>query len=108
VQGGMKVCWSDSEEESLRRAHRLWPNDVLPGQLAQILPRPEDFEAAAELVEPEAVGKQITCGPDLEKHLAAVRRYVDAGFDEIYVQQVGGDHEQFFRAWADGVLPALR
>lgn len=107
VQGGMKVCWAETEEAGLDTAHRLWANDALPGQLAQILPRPQDFEAASSLVTREAVGEQITCGPDAERHLAAVRRYVDAGFDELYVQQVGGNHEKFFRTWADEVLPAL-
>jgi len=108
VQGGMKVCWAETEEAGLETAHRLWPNDLLPGQLAQTLPRPQDFEAASSLVTPAAVAQQITCGPEPEKHLAAVGAYVDAGFDEIYVQQIGGDHEGFFRMWAEDVLPSLR
>lgn len=108
VQGGMKVCWAETEEGGLDTAHRLWANELLPGQLAQVLPRPQDFEAASSLVTKEAVGEQIACGPDPEKHLTAVRKYVDAGFDEVYVQQIGGDHEKFFRTWADEVLPSLR
>jgi hypothetical protein len=40
--------------------------------------------------------------------VAAARPYVEAGFDELYVQQIGGDHERFFRTWADDVLPQLR
>jgi hypothetical protein len=58
-------------------------------------------------VTPEAVAKQITCGPDINKHIAAVREYLDAGCDEVYVQQIGGNHEKFFRVWADDVLPAV-
>ncbi len=92
VQGGMKVCWAETEEAGLEIAHRLWPNDLLPGQLPQTLPRPQDFEAASSLVTPAAVAQQITCGPEPEKHLAAVGAYVDAGFDEVYVQQIGGKH----------------
>lgn len=108
VQGGMKVCWAGTEQAGLDTAHRLWANELLPGQLAQVLPRPQDFEAAATLVTKEAVGEQIACGPDPQRHLAAVAQYVDAGFDEVYVQQVGGDHEKFFRTWSTEVLPALR
>lgn len=108
VQGGMKVCWAETEEAGMETAHRPWANEMLPGQLAQTLPRPQDFEAASSLVTPEAVAGQIAAGPDPEKHLAAVRPYIDAGFDEVYVQQIGGDHEKFFRTWADEVLPALR
>ncbi|MGH3566989.1 MAG: TIGR03557 family F420-dependent LLM class oxidoreductase [Pseudonocardia sp.] len=79
VQGGMKVCWADSEQAGLDTAHRLWANELLPGRLAQSLPRPQDFEAAASLVTREAVGQEITCGPDPECHLSVVQQYVDAG-----------------------------
>jgi G6PDH family F420-dependent oxidoreductase len=107
VQGGMKVCWAESEQVGLETAHRLWKNEMLGGQLAQILPRPQDFEAASSLVPVEAMGDQFACGPDPKKHLAVLRKYIDAGFDEVYVQQIGGNHEKFFRTWADDVLPAL-
>lgn len=108
VQGGMKVCWAETKDAGLDTAHRLWANELLPGQLAQTLPRPEDFEAAATLVPRDAVGEQFACGPDVDEHVAAARPYVEAGFDELYVQQIGGDHERFFRTWADDVLPQLR
>jgi G6PDH family F420-dependent oxidoreductase len=108
VQGGMKVCYADTEDAGIETAHRIWPNDLLEGQLAQILPRPQDFEAAASLVPRDAVAEAITCGPDPERHAEAARAYVDAGFDEVYVQQIGTDHEKFFRLWSDEVLPSLR
>jgi G6PDH family F420-dependent oxidoreductase len=107
VQGGMKVCWAPSEGDGLDTAARLWSNELLPGQLAQTLPRPEDFEAASSLVPRESVAQQIACGPDPERHLAAVQPYLEASFDEIYVQQIGPDQEAFFRGWSEHVLPSL-
>jgi G6PDH family F420-dependent oxidoreductase len=105
VQAGMKVCWDADREAALDQAHRLWANDALPGQLAQILPRPEDFEAATKFVPRSAVGEAIVCGDDPKAHAERVRQYVDAGVDEVYVQQVGSDHESFFRGWREHVLP---
>ncbi|WP_328457388.1 TIGR03557 family F420-dependent LLM class oxidoreductase [Amycolatopsis sp. NBC_00438] len=105
VQAGMKVSWDADAEAALDQAHRLWANDALPGQLAQILPRPEDFEAATTFVPREDVGKAIVCGDDPKAHAERVRQYVDAGVDEIYVQQVGSDHDGFFRGWQEHVLP---
>ena len=107
VQGGVKVCWADTEEQGLETARRLWPNEMLPGQLAQILPRPADFEAASSLVGRDAVGEQFTCGPDVDKHVSALREYVEAGFDEVYVQQIGPEQRKFFDAWSADVLPQL-
>jgi G6PDH family F420-dependent oxidoreductase len=108
TQAGMKVCWADTEDEGLDTAHRLWANEGLPGQLAQILPRPEDFEAAMSLVPRDTVAESFPCGPDPAKHVEAARAYVDAGFDEVYVQQIGPRQEEFFRFWEKEVLPALR
>jgi G6PDH family F420-dependent oxidoreductase len=105
VQAGTKVCFGTDAAEARRTAHRIWPNEALPGELAQILPTPEHFEQASELVTEEMVAGAVPCGPDLEEHLASFREYADAGVDELYVQQIGGGHDEFFEAYARGVLP---
>jgi G6PDH family F420-dependent oxidoreductase len=105
VAGAMKVCWDEDEQRARKTAHRLWPNDALGGELAQILPTPAHFEQAAELVTEEIVAEAIPCGPELEPHLAKIREYEDAGFDELYIQQVGGGHERLFELYAEHVLP---
>jgi G6PDH family F420-dependent oxidoreductase len=105
VAGGMKVCWARDEQSAQATAHRLWANDALPGELSQMLPTPRHFEQASELVDEQMVAQSITCGPDLDRHADAIREYEDAGFDEVYVQQVGGDHERFFELYASEVLP---
>ncbi|MEA2140697.1 MAG: hypothetical protein QOC91_796 [Solirubrobacteraceae bacterium] len=105
VAGGTKVCWAPDEQTARATAHRLWPNDPLPGELAQILPTPVHFEQASQLVSEQMVAEQIPCGPDLEPHVEAIARYQDAGFDELYVQQIGGGHERFFEIYANEILP---
>jgi G6PDH family F420-dependent oxidoreductase len=108
VQGGLKVCWDDDETGAVKTVHRLWPNDVLPGELAQILPSPRHFEQAAELVTEEMVAEATPCGPDLDRHLAAIREYADVGFDELYIQQIGPNPDAFFDVYRDRVLPRIR
>lgn len=105
AQAGMKVCWADSEQEAVKTAHRLWATDLLPGPLPSTLSRPRDFARAAELVGEDAVRDTYACGPDPERHLDRLREYLDAGFDEVYVQQMGPDQDRFFEAWAEQVLP---
>jgi G6PDH family F420-dependent oxidoreductase len=108
VQAGTKVNWGRDADAALDEAHRLWGNEGLPGQLAQILPRPQDFEAATSLVPRSATAEAFTCGPDVDAHVARLGRYVDAGADEVYVQQIGPDFDGFFAAYEKDVLPALR
>jgi G6PDH family F420-dependent oxidoreductase len=108
VQGGVKVCWGADEATALAHVTRLWPNDGLPGELAQILPTPAHFEQASELVTAEMLAESITCGPDVDRHVEALQAYADAGFDELYVNQIGPDQDAFFAAYRDEVLPRLR
>ena len=99
VQGGAKVCWGSDEQAALGHVARLWPNEALPGELAQVLPTPEHFEQAHELVTPEMLADEVPCGPDVDKHVAALQAYADAGFDKLYVNQIGPDQDAFFQAY---------
>ncbi len=105
VQAGAKVCFGPDAAEAAATAHRIWPNDGLPGELAQILPTPEHFEQAAELVTAEMLAQTLPCGPDLDAHVESLSEYAAAGVDELFVQQIGGNHDEFFAAYARHVLP---
>jgi G6PDH family F420-dependent oxidoreductase len=105
VAGGMKACWGPDEARARRIAHRLWPNEQLPGELAQILPTPAHFEQASQLIGEDMVAEAVPCGPDLDLHLQAISRYREAGFDELYIQQIGPDQERFFETYAGEILP---
>lgn len=108
VAGGLKVCYDTDERRARETAHRLWPNEALPGELAQILPTPAHFEQACELVSEDAAVADVPCGPDLEQHMTAIRAYAEAGFDELYIQQIGPNQDAFFEAYAEHVLPQVR
>jgi len=105
---GTKVCWAATAEEGTATAHRLWANEGLPGELAQILPTPEHFMQASTLVTPEMVGGSMPVGPDVEAHVANLQAHVDAGYDEVYVSQIGPEQDGFFALYEREVLPRLR
>lgn len=72
------------------------------------LPNPESFEAASQFVTPDQVSEAISCGPDVEEHVEAIRPFVDAGFTEVALVQIGGDQQEPFIRWAqEQLLPAL-
>lgn len=108
VQAGTKVSWDQDADTALDIAHRIWGNEGLGGQTAQILPRPQDFDALKSLVPKSDIAQSIACGPDPDKHAAQVRSYLDADIDEVYVQQIGPDKDGFFTTWSRDVLPQLR
>jgi G6PDH family F420-dependent oxidoreductase len=105
VAGGMKACVAEDEQQARETVYRLWPNEALPGELAQILPTPAHFEQASELVSAEQASEDVPCGPDPERQLEAIQAYADAGFDELYIQQIGDQQERFFELYASEILP---
>lgn len=105
--GQVTVCWAPDTDEARRTAHEWWPNAALKGELTQELPLPRHFEQATSAVSAEDVAKVITCGPDPDEHIAAIMRYVDAGYDHVYVHQVGPEQEGFFTFYEEHVLPAI-
>lgn len=108
VYGGLKVCWARDRQEAVRTAHHLWANEQLPGELPQILPTPRHFEQASELVTEDQVANAVPCGDDPDMHLQALSAFVDAGFDTVYVNQIGKNQQDFFDFYRTKILPRLR
>jgi G6PDH family F420-dependent oxidoreductase len=104
---GAKCCWGPDEGAARQLAHRLWANAGLPGELAQELPTTSHFEQACELVTEAMVADSIPCGPDPRPYVEQLRSYFDAGYDEVYVHNIGPDQEGFLRFFADEVRPQL-
>jgi hypothetical protein len=72
---------------------------VLGWKVMAELPTHESFEAAVQTVRDEDIAQQIACGPDPERHVAAVRKYVEAGFDHIVLLGIGPDQAGFLSFW---------
>lgn len=105
---GIKVSWAPTEEEGVDHAHRLWGTSGLPGELAQVLPSPRHFEQGAELVTKEQTASTVTCGSDVDAHVAALKECVDAGFEDVYVANMGPHWREMIREYGQTVLPRLR
>jgi G6PDH family F420-dependent oxidoreductase len=108
AQAGCKVAWAETEEEGIDQAHRLWANAGLPGELAQVLPSVRHFEQASTLVTRESTAESVVAGPDIAKHLKQLNDYRDAGFDEVYVANMGPHFREMIEAYGRDVLPTLR
>jgi G6PDH family F420-dependent oxidoreductase len=104
---GMKVCYDEDEAAARKLALQLWSSSGVPGELSQELPMPAHFEQASTKVTEDDIAEAITCGPDPDRHVAAIQKYLDAGFDEVYVSQVGPSQEPFFEFYEREVLPRL-
>ncbi len=106
--GQLHVCWAENEARARRIAYEVWPIAGIKAPLLWELPLPAYFEEAAKMIREEDVARDLVCGPDPEKHMDAIKKYIDAGFDHVYIHQIGPDQEGFFRFYESEVLPKLR
>ena len=56
----------------------------------------------------DQVAEIVPCGPDAARHLAKIADYVDAGYDHVYIHQIGPDQTGFIKFAEGELLPALK
>jgi G6PDH family F420-dependent oxidoreductase len=102
--GQVAVSWDPDKTTAVERAHEQfrwfgggWPVNA-------DLTTPAGFEAASKFVRPEDVAESIACGPDLDELAESVRPYLEAGFTDIALVQIGDEAQDRFLAEAAGPL----
>jgi G6PDH family F420-dependent oxidoreductase len=104
----LPVCWDPDREVAERRAHEQfrwfgggWKvNAELPGTAA--------FAGATQYVTPAEVARSIPCGPDVDQIVRAAQPFAEAGFTDLALIQIGGEHQDgFFEFASSDLLPAL-
>jgi G6PDH family F420-dependent oxidoreductase len=105
--GQYACCWARDEQQARRTAFDYWPTAAIGGELIQELPLPRHFEQAAGMLSEDDVAGAVICGPDPGPHLRKIAELVNAGFDHVYVHQVGPDQEGFLKFYQREVMPAI-
>ena len=100
--------WAPTEEEALRGAHEQWRTNVLGGEVNWELRSPEDFDTATRFVRPEDMRGSVLVSSDPGRHAAWLARYVELGFSELQLHQVGRNQAAFVEEFGARVLPRLR
>jgi G6PDH family F420-dependent oxidoreductase len=103
----VNLCWAADVASARKTVHQVWPNGAVAGQLSQDLPTWTHFEQAATMVTEDMAVEGVPCGPAVEPVLEQVRRYLDAGYENVYFHQIGPDQDGFLRFWTDELAPAL-
>jgi G6PDH family F420-dependent oxidoreductase len=107
--GQVAVCYGQDEQDCRKLAREQWRWGTLGWKVMAELPDPSSFAAATRTVREDDVAATVPCGPDLDRHVAAVAAYREAGFTDIALVQVGRERQAEFRHWAAAeLLPALR
>jgi G6PDH family F420-dependent oxidoreductase len=107
--GQIALSYDPDEQLAVKRALEQFRWFTADWTVNAELALPASFDAASKTVRPEDVSEKMPCGPDVERHLAGIRRFEEAGFTHLALVQVGGETQEQFVSWAaTELLPALR
>ena len=103
----LHVSWAETDEQALANAMTEWPNGGMKFGKADIR-SPLDFEQMATLVRPEDFEGRMVISADPDVHRAHIQKFVDLGFDRIYLHNVGRNQESWIEVFGRDVLPKLQ
>lgn len=103
----LHLSWDTTDEQALANAMTEWPNGGMKFPKADIR-SPHDFAAMAKLVRPEDFEGRMVISSDPDVHRAAIQKFVDLGFDRVYLHNVGRNQAQWIEVFGREVLPKLR
>jgi G6PDH family F420-dependent oxidoreductase len=102
----LHLSWAETDEEALRNAMTEWPNGGMKFP-KQDIRSPHDFAQMAKLVRPEDFEGRMLISSDLEAHRREIQKFLDLGFDEVYLHNVGRNQREWAEAFGREVLPKL-
>jgi coenzyme F420-dependent glucose-6-phosphate dehydrogenase len=102
----LHLSWADTDEQALSNALTEWPNGGMKFAKADIR-SPHDFAAMAALVREEDFAGRMVVSSDPDEHRASIQRFVDLGFDRIYLHNVGRNQREWIDVFSEQVLPRL-
>jgi coenzyme F420-dependent glucose-6-phosphate dehydrogenase len=103
----LHLSWAPTDAEAMRNALVQWPNGGMRFPKSDIR-SPYELEQIAKLVRPEDFAGRLVVSSDPEVHREYIQRYVDLGFDRIYLHNVGRNQREWIDVFSRDVLPKLR
>lgn len=102
----LHLSWASSDEEAMRNAITQWPNGGMRFAKADIR-SPHDIAAMAKMVREEDFAGRMVISADPDEHRAYIQRFIDLGFDRIYLHNVGRNQQEWAEVFGREVLPKL-
>jgi coenzyme F420-dependent glucose-6-phosphate dehydrogenase len=104
----LQLSYASTEEEALKGAFRQWKTNIFRSDVLSELRTPEQFEGAAEFIEPEDMQEHVRISSVVQRHIAWIQEYISLGFDEIVLHNVNTNQEEFIDVFGESVLPVLK
>lgn len=92
----VSLAWARDEQQAVQAALKTNRWAITGWKVMSELPNPVNFDAATKWVDEDDIRRHFPVGPDVETHVQAAKKHIDAGFDRIALLNVGPDPDGFF------------
>jgi G6PDH family F420-dependent oxidoreductase len=101
------LSYAPTEQAGLEQAHRTFRFSALGWAVNSELRDVEGFESASQFVRPDDLASSVAAGPDVDAHVAVIKKYTDAGFDRIVLTCPGQEQARFIEFFEKQLRPKL-
>jgi len=102
----LHLSWAKTDDEAMANAMKEWPNGGMKFPKADIR-SPQDFAQMAKIVRPEDFKGRMLISSSLDAHCKEIQKFIDLGFDQVYLHNVGRNQAEWIDAFSKDVLPKL-
>ena len=103
----VKVSFDHSLEDAMNATHFWGALGLTPEQKAGV-EDPVEMQRLADELSVEQTAKRFIVSTDPDEHVAAIKTYVDLGFNHLVFHAPGPDQAKFLKLYGDEILPRLR
>jgi coenzyme F420-dependent glucose-6-phosphate dehydrogenase len=103
----LTLNWDVTDELALQGAFDQWRYNAIGGDVNWELRSPEQFEAATRHITPENIRDCVLISSSVREHIKWIKQYIELGFEEIHLHQVGVNQNKFIDIFGQQVLPDL-
>jgi coenzyme F420-dependent glucose-6-phosphate dehydrogenase len=104
----VQLSYARSEDEARQGAHDQWRGNIFDNVLLADLRLPEQFEAAAEFVNPNELDNFVNISASAQRHIDILGEYIQLGFDNLYLHNVNLNQLDFIEDFGAKVIPVLK
>ena len=102
----LHLSWAETDEQAMANALTEWPTGAMRIPRSDIR-SPFELEQVARMVRADDFEGRMPVSADADVHRAYIQKYVDLGFDRIYLHNAGRNQREWLDVFGRDVLPKL-
>jgi len=102
------VSYTDDRDAAVKVHKKYWASTILRAMYLQNIYTPEMSAINGSVVGDDTVRNGMCISTDPEEHVKFAERYIDMGFNRLYIHSPGPDQYGFIQGYGKNVLPLIK